>query len=277
MKIKHVINAVYRRVLRALERGLQIVFPHAQVRIRPADSFILPADLRRLGFPFHRSLLAEMFLPLKGEGIEIGALHNPLPVPPGLKVRYVDRMSRADLRKHYPEFNSLNIVEPDYISDGETIATVPDASQDFVIANSLLEHFENPLRALKNMFRVLRPGGVLFMAVPDKRYIFDSKRPVTPFSHLLDDYRAEKPPRDAHFAEWVRFLCNPESDADAEKKVKHLQEIDYSIHFHCWTQMEMLDIIAGVRRELGLDFHVKALISTIDQETVWVLEKRVGG
>ncbi|MEO7425559.1 MAG: hypothetical protein ABI036_10260 [Fibrobacteria bacterium] len=34
-----------------------------------------------------------------GRGIEIGALHEPMPVPPESRVRYVDRMSAADLRK----------------------------------------------------------------------------------------------------------------------------------------------------------------------------------
>lgn len=277
MKVRAIIDGFYRRVLHYLERILQRIFPHAQIRVRPANTFILPADLRKVPFPHYRMLLAEMFLPVKGEGIEIGALHCPLPVPAGLRVRYVDRMSREDLRKHYPEFKNAAMVEADYICDGETLEAVPDCSQDFVIANSILEHFENPLRAMSNMFRVLKPGGVIFMGVPDKRYIFDVKRPVTPFSHLLDDYRAEKPPRDAHFEEWVRFLCNPKSEAEVETKKKQLLDIGYSIHFHCWTQFEMLDILLGLKRELNLDFHIKALISICDYETVWVLEKRAAG
>jgi hypothetical protein len=55
------------------------------------------------------------------------------------------------------------------------------------------ESFPRPLRrptvALGNMIRVLRPGGVLYLAVPDKRYTFDADRPVTPTDHLLRDHR----------------------------------------------------------------------------------------
>src|SRR2546421_7775018 len=58
-----------------------------------------------------RELIAETFL--KGEGIEIGALHNPLLVPNSAKVKYVDRLSVADLRRQYPELDSQQLVDVD--------------------------------------------------------------------------------------------------------------------------------------------------------------------
>src|SRR3954451_19820653 len=101
---------------------------------------------------------------LKGDGIEIGALHKPLPVPAGTAVKYVDRMSVRDLRSHYPELAGWKLVEPDIVDNGETLATVPAGSVDFVIANHFIEHTEDPLGALANQLRVLKPGGVLYMA-----------------------------------------------------------------------------------------------------------------
>ena len=47
-----------------------------------------------------RMRLARRFL--HGEGLEIGALHLPLPVPRGARVRYVDRMDRDALVREYP-------------------------------------------------------------------------------------------------------------------------------------------------------------------------------
>jgi ubiquinone/menaquinone biosynthesis C-methylase UbiE len=38
-----------------------------------------------------------------------------------------------------------------------------DSSQDFVIANHLLEHLPDPIGALKEWYRVLRAGGTLFL------------------------------------------------------------------------------------------------------------------
>ncbi len=56
-----------------------------------------------------RRKLADQYL--HGEGIEIGALHNPLPT--SAHVKYVDRLSRADLRRHYPELAAFPVVDPD--------------------------------------------------------------------------------------------------------------------------------------------------------------------
>ena len=61
----------------------------------------------------------------------------------------------------------------DVIDNGETLQTLPDARQDFVVANHFLEHCQDPIGTIVNHFRVLKPGGVLFMAVPDKRWSFD--------------------------------------------------------------------------------------------------------
>jgi predicted SAM-dependent methyltransferase len=59
------------------------------------------------------------------------------------------------------------IMEPEIICDGATLEAVGDASLDFVIANHLLEHMADPLKGLENWIRVLRSGGILYLAVPD--------------------------------------------------------------------------------------------------------------
>ena len=89
-------------------------------------------------------------------------------------MRYVDRMPVTLLRRHYPELDELPLVEIDDVGDdGERLQTIEAQSQDFVIANHLLEHTEDPISTIRNWLRVLRPGGVIYMAVPDKRHTFD--------------------------------------------------------------------------------------------------------
>ena len=68
--------------------------------------------------------------------------------PDGAHARYVDRYSREDLRREYPELRTHDLVEVDVVDDGETLATVADASADFVIANHFIEHTEDPIRTL---------------------------------------------------------------------------------------------------------------------------------
>lgn len=42
----------------------------------------------------------------------------------------------------------------------------PDAAFDLVVSDDVLEHVNDPLRALREVLRVLRPGGVLLLTVP---------------------------------------------------------------------------------------------------------------
>ena len=166
-------------------------------------------------------------------------------MPSSVEVRYVDRLSTEDLRRHYPELADFKLVEVDIIDDGERLATVADSSQDFVIANQVVEHFQNPLLALENMLRVLKPGGVLYLSLPDKRFSFDIDRPVSTVEHLLRDYR-EGPEwsRRQHFEEWTRYTEKVTGES-FQARVDELMRTDYSIHFHVWTQLDMLDLITA--------------------------------
>ena len=76
-----------------------------------------------------------------------------------------------------------------YISEATDLNKVPDAKYDFVISSNCLEHVANPMKALEEWVRVVKKGGLLLLALPNKTYNFDHKRSVTDFEHLLDDYR----------------------------------------------------------------------------------------
>ncbi len=218
-----------------------------------------------------RSLLASKYL--KGDGIEIGALHTPLPLPSAARVKYVDRLSVADLRQQYPELTSLPLVEVDIIDDGEHLSNFAASSQDFVIANHFIEHCQNPLDALSNMFRVLRAGGVLYMAIPDKRYTFDVDRPITDIEHVIRDYD-EGPAwsRQQHFEEWAKLVDKVAGEAESACHASDLMEQDYSIHYHAWTQAEMFELFATLKRKLGLSFDVEMFLK-YDSECVFILRK----
>jgi SAM-dependent methyltransferase len=228
--------------------------------------------LRRIVDPVTRNRreIADRYL--RGDGIEIGALHNPLEVPRSARVRYVDHLPVEGLREHYPELADAPLVEVDVLDDGERLATVPDGTQDFVIANHFLEHCQDPLGALANMIRVLRSGGVLYLAVPDKRFTFDVDRPVTPTEHLLRDHR-EGPERSrtAHYEEWARLVDKiDEQNADAHATA--LMERGYSIHYHAWTQTALLELVLIAAAELELDFDVELMLKN-GHEVIFVLRR----
>ncbi|MFO0765105.1 MAG: methyltransferase domain-containing protein [Patescibacteria group bacterium] len=54
---------------------------------------------------------------------------------------------------------------PDIVGDIHAIP-LEEASVDAIICRSVLEHVQDPGLAMKEMYRILKPGGVLFLQVP---------------------------------------------------------------------------------------------------------------
>jgi len=99
-------------------------------------------------------------------------------------------------------------VTVELVDDGEKLLSQPTVAFDFVVASHLLEHTQDPIASLGNWLRVIKLGGVLFLAVPNKTETFDRDRPVTgSLAHLLRDHE-EGPDisRRQHFEEWVRLV-----------------------------------------------------------------------
>jgi SAM-dependent methyltransferase len=212
---------------------------------------------RLIRFELRRRLLARRHL--RGEGLEIGALHSPLHVPARARVRYVDRMDLAGLRSHYPELAKHRLVAVDVIDDGERLGSQPDSSVDFIIANHFIEHTEDPIGTLANHLRVLRPGGILYLAVPDRHRTFDADRPATTLEHVVNDHlHGAQCSRLTHLEEWAR-LVEKVPDATVAERVAALDEQRYSIHYHVWSAPEFRSLLHHARDEQGLPFSLEVL------------------
>jgi SAM-dependent methyltransferase len=66
---------------------------------------------------------------------------------------------------------------------------VPDAGYDVVASSHVLEHCANPIKALKEWQRVLRPDGALILVLPFYGAMFDHNRCPTTFEHMENDFR----------------------------------------------------------------------------------------
>jgi predicted SAM-dependent methyltransferase len=217
-----------------------------------------------------RSTLSSRYL--QGSGIEIGALHNPMGLPDGCDVAYVDRLNVCDLRQQYPELVGKPLVDVDVIDDGEKLVTFGASSQDFIIANHFLEHTQDPIGTIKRHLEVLKPGGILCMAVPDKRETFDRRRSVTSLENLYRDYH-DGPNWSYmdHVHEWCSLVGDLKEEA-FHAAVQHVVDTQYSIHFHVWTQNELLEFLVDIRRRVSLPFDILA-ISLKGYESIVVLKK----
>ncbi len=216
-----------------------------------------------------RNRLARKYL--SGSGLEIGALHLPLMVPDGVIVSYVDRSPSDQLRKCYPELRIFQFAPVDVIDNGEKLDTIAPGSQDFIIANHFLEHCENPIETLLTHLSRLKPGGILYLAVPDRDKTFDRRRPITPIEHVIRDFHdGPEWSRFEHYREWARLVENiPEEHA--ETKARELMEKHYSIHYHVWNQADFGDLLNYVR-SLKAGFAIRDT-AKCRNEFIFILQK----
>jgi predicted SAM-dependent methyltransferase len=208
------------------------------------------------GFPdLQRRSLVRAYI--KGRGIEIGARHRPLKVSSRARVTYVDRLWVPGLQQQHPELASRKLAPVDIVDDIEKLTRFPDESQDFVIANHVLEHCQNPIGALLNFLRVLRRGGILYLAVLDDRYTLNRARPVTSLEHMLQDHeRGPEWSKEQHLEEWTRLVNGVQEPEEVAEQVTLLMSIDYDIQYHVLTQHELMEMLLLLRKKLNFEIEV---------------------
>jgi hypothetical protein len=74
-----------------------------------------------------------------------------------------------------------------------------------------------------------------------------------------------------HFEEWATLVDKAE-EGKVRDHAKRLMAIDYSIHFHVWTQSEMFEWIAASQKIPGFVFDVELFLKN-PGECIWVLRK----
>src|SRR5688500_1257132 len=138
-----------------------------------------------------------------------------------------------------------------------------DHSLDYVLASHVLEHVANPVRALAEWYRVVRPGGYIYLVVPDRRATWEHARELTPADHLIDDFIRGTTAVDAtHIdefvfqADWSIFSPEtPAEDVPAKQAelartmrwaVEHGEEIN--IHFHTFEPSNLRELLERLSR-----------------------------
>lgn len=182
----------------------------------------------------HEEKIAQWIGPGK-IGTEIGAGDAPLP---GLEPRpiYVDC---------YKSFGAMECLA-DYYGHATSLP-FHDHSLDYVIASHVLEHVGNPVAALAEWYRVLRPGGIIYLVVPNRRVTWDRARPLTTVDHMLDDFVARTTAADAthiddfvNNVDWSQWCPSIAAEDVPAKKIEIAQILhdtvargeSINLHFH---------------------------------------------
>ena len=135
------------------------------------------------------------------EGLEIGgSAHNSF----GLKTRNVDFTN--DLTSFKQEEIKLcgTALPVDIVSPGDQLP-LADNSVDFVVSSHVIEHFPDPFKALREWYRVVKPGGYLYIIAPHKERTFDKERPRSTLAELIERHETGKQPEtlNEHCSVWI--------------------------------------------------------------------------
>jgi SAM-dependent methyltransferase len=140
------------------------------------------------------------FITKEQVGIEVGPWFAPMaPKKEGFKCWVLDLFDAETLRRKaqsdpaVPREGIPKVEEVDLIGSAAAIAELVAergalGTFDYVISSHNLEHLPDPIRFLRGCEKVLKPGGILSMAIPDRRLCFDYFRPHTTLSAWLQAY-----------------------------------------------------------------------------------------
>lgn len=184
---------------------------------------------------------------LKGNGLEIGALHEHTHLSSGATVEYADAISKEQAKQLFPEIDASKLVDVQHIIDLDKSGLTQFESErfSFVILSHVIEHVANPVNVVKELFRVCKSGGLVLIAAPDKRYTFDKNRQLTPFDHLWAEYEQQcTEVTDEHYLDFIKGVHpeimerSPEEIKQAVAGVKSRRE-----HAHVWDSAAFADFM----------------------------------
>jgi predicted SAM-dependent methyltransferase len=138
-----------------------------------------------------------------------------------------------------------------YICEASELTEVPSNHYDFLLASHCLEHCANVLKTVREWQRVVKPGGIILLILPDKQYTFDHKRQVTTYRHLQDDFDKNIGEKDLTHLEEILSLHDLSRDIQAGDfenfKNRSLENFDNRcLHHHVFDFSLLTEIFVGL-------------------------------
>lgn len=180
-----------------------------------------------------------------------------MPKAAGFDVEILDYLDAKGLREKYARagLDVSAVEEVDFIGDGRSMTEVIGTRNryDWIVASHVIEHVPDLVSFLTDCEALLKPGGSLVLAVPDKRCCFDILRPISTVGQVLQahvDGRKRPPPgivfddvayarkRDGHIG-WSLpdrgELKEVRPAEDAWNLFQQARRSNAYIDMHCWV------------------------------------------
>lgn len=213
----------------------------------------LVTHLRRAVFDKHVDVAS-------ARGLEFGPHNQPMVSKAEGGVAYADFLTRDQhLTQTATELHD-GIPETDYLLTSNNYPEQITEKFDYVVANHVIEHAPDMIRFLQNLSTLTKQDGIIFLAIPDKKFTFDRFRPNTSLAHVLHDYITEqKSPSLEHMIETGLYYDH--SSVGGETNISNLtpanveswasRQPHYGIHCHVFQSETILDSLIKPLCKLG--------------------------
>lgn len=197
-----------------------------------------------------------VYATLSGRGLEIGAFHEPADIPATAAIEYFDAMDAKRAAELFPEVPADAFVTVDHLGDidHDGLAQFADGRFDFVICNHVIEHVANPIKLVRELFRITRAGGTVILSAPDKDYTYDKTRPLTTFEHLWSDFENNVTENDdEHYMDFFRGAAPHVLEADPIHLPHQINRVrERREHAHVWDSASFRAFVNEVFKRLDL-------------------------
>jgi SAM-dependent methyltransferase len=235
--------------------------------------------------------------------VEIGALCRPTIAKRAAQVFYVDYASKAFLAKRYqndPDVDVDAIVEVDGIWGGQDLKTVVGdfGPVDIVIASHVAEHVPDLISWLREISEILKPGGFVGLAIPDRDATFDRLRRLSTLSDLLENYLVRRRiPSALQVLDHVvnvdlGFLRAPEAIAEApnpsQLRVEDLRGLEalvadinsngvyHDVHCNTFTALSFASLMLDISSLQLVDLSCATMFASQSGEGEFIVRLRKG-
>jgi SAM-dependent methyltransferase len=120
-----------------------------------------------------------------------------------------------------------------FILEASDLSAIDDHKYDFLLSSHSLEHISNPVRALKEWIRVVKPEGTLIVLLPNYRRTFDHRRKPTSIAHMLEDYVLGRDESDLTHLSEILELHDLSRDPGAVSKEQFISRSHRNLENRC--------------------------------------------
>jgi SAM-dependent methyltransferase len=150
---------------------------------------------------------------------------------------------------------NANGIRRKLIGEARRLEGVSDDAYDAVLASHVLEHLADPLGALGEWQRVVRPGGHVLLVMPHYEGTFDHRRPVTSVEHMRADAEREMGEDDLTHLEEIIELHDLARDPGAPNREAFEQRCRENVatrgmHHHVFDSRSVVELCRAAGLEV---------------------------